>query len=622
MFDYFFGSCKAQDVKGMSDGLDADEADGKIGKIADPISCVPQKVKASKTGIDPKQFSVDVLVRGGDRYAEHRFYDKALMAYKSVLAQQPSNEEALIGQVRALRCLRTLDEAQRACRAALTTVPNSVALKSLQGELASAAEKKLSGETDAPPAVEKPLYQQGQIWPPIPSPAKDGAPAAAVQDMLLQGAHRFFELCLFEEARLGYASVISQKPNHEQALAGRCHTLWSLEMSTEAVAACEAGLKAIPFSEMLSNLKTKPEAPEVIAMTAAEAAEAAAEAEEEDDEVIELAPLSAEALKKLNFDGDKSIDFDSISQSGKSTTSTKSGKARKKGQGIGPDGKKLTRLEQARINVETMPEWTEEKKCPSSKSEADYKKELAFILRKNKEIVQAEEQQGLEAGYLIRKPDGTVQKNWGKMAMSGDPNDAWAGTYMAERDRACKIEMFKTFYKEQYARLASLDVSKYNQSAVEGLSLKGGHQPMERPEEGTVELPEDWKKDIGVITVAELLRHDCYSKRKFLCVMGDIFDVSDRPDKYGTEGPYWGMPGHDITWGLGSGNDSEHEFDKYYDIFKMKPGEKMDNQLQGLISWWCFYHKEYGEPVGILKEYEKASNLPAPPEVGDSCCIS
>jgi len=365
LFGGFFGACKAQDVKGLSDSLDADEADGKIGKIADPISCVPQKVKALKTGIDPKQFSVDVLVRGGDRYSEHRFYDKALMAYKSVLAQAPSNEEALIGQVQALRCLRKMDEAQRACRAALTTVPNSVALKSLQGELTSAAEKKLSGETDAPPAAQKPLYQPGQIWPPIPSPAKDGAPAAAVQDMLLQGAHRFFELCLFEEARLGYASVISQKKNHEQALAGRCHTLWSLEMSTEAVAACEAGLKHIPFSEMLLNCKTKPEAPEVISMTAEEAAEAAAEAEEEDDEVIDLAPLSAEALKRLNFDGDKfAADLDSISQSGKSTTSTKSGKARKKGQGVGADGKKLTRLEQARINVETMPEWTEEKKVP------------------------------------------------------------------------------------------------------------------------------------------------------------------------------------------------------------------------------------------------------------------
>eukprot|EP00971_Amphidinium_carterae_P004563 91428-Amphidinium_carterae.1 len=44
--------------------------------------------------------------------------------------------------------------------------------------------------------------------------------------------------------------------------------------------------------------------------------------------------------------------------------------------------------------------------------------------------------------------------------------------------------------------------------------------------------------------------------------------VEDRPDKYGKEGPYHYLTGHDITWGLVSGQDSEETVNLFYDLFK------------------------------------------------------
>eukprot|EP00427_Karlodinium_veneficum_P044376 CAMPEP_0169270782 /NCGR_PEP_ID=MMETSP1016-20121227/49334_1 /TAXON_ID=342587 /ORGANISM="Karlodinium micrum, Strain CCMP2283" /LENGTH=81 /DNA_ID=CAMNT_0009356217 /DNA_START=21 /DNA_END=266 /DNA_ORIENTATION=+ len=80
------------------------------------------------------------------------------------------------------------------------------------------------------------------------------------------------------------------------------------------------------------------------------------------------------------------------------------------------------------------------------------------------------------------------------------------------------------------------------------------------------------------------------------------------------------MVGHDITWGLVCGNDDAITYDYYYDVFKI-PKETADRRLQGLISWWCFYEKEYGAPVGRLDIYNEEWKLPAPPEIGETCVV-
>merc|ERR550525_131741 len=105
----------------------------------------------------------------------------------------------------------------------------------------------------------------------------------------------------------------------------------------------------------------------------------------------------------------------------------------------------------------------------------------------------------------------------------------------------------------------------------------------------------------------------CEGERKLVCIHGDLFDVSDRPDKYGPDGPYCYMTGRDITWGLLRGDDAEEHMDKYYDVFKISPTEVADRKLQGLMSWWCFFEKEYGAPVGRLDVYQEEWRLAAPP---------
>lgn len=235
--------------------------------------------------------------------------------------------------------------------------------------------------------------------------------------------------------------------------------------------------------------------------------------------------------------------------------------------------------------------------CPSSKKDAEFEKELKEVKKrlKNGEKAQAV----VDVTHITGFYDSIVS--------------------VGERD--CKKNLFISFYREQYAKIGTLDVSQYDDSASLGLSIKNGHTPMPRPKAGSVDLPPDYKKPVGNISPKEFRKYNCESKRMLLCVHGDLFDVSDRPDKYSKDGPYWAMVGHDITWGLVCGNDDAVTYDQYFDVFKIEPKDMMERKLQGLISWWCFYDKEYGAPVGRLDVYEEEWKLPTPPEVGDVCCV-
>merc|ERR1711862_790647 len=152
--------------------------------------------------------------------------------------------------------------------------------------------------------------------------------------------------------------------------------------------------------------------------------------------------------------------------------------------------------------------------------------------------------------------------------------------------------MFISFYREQYAKIGNLVVSQYgNEDASLGLSIKDGHRLMPRPKHKP-DLPPEYKKPLNVISQKELRKYNCENKRMLICVHGDLFDVSDRPDKYSKDGPYWAMVGHDITWGLVCGNDDAITYDQFFDVFKIQPRDIVERKLHGLMSWWCFYEKE------------------------------
>uniref|UniRef100_A0A7S1WF31 Cytochrome b5 heme-binding domain-containing protein n=1 Tax=Alexandrium catenella TaxID=2925 RepID=A0A7S1WF31_ALECA len=197
-----------------------------------------------------------------------------------------------------------------------------------------------------------------------------------------------------------------------------------------------------------------------------------------------------------------------------------------------------------------------------------------------------------------------------------------------ERDglKQTLVEMFRNKYLELKARASeyssgtALSTEQYEKDQKLGLQLSGGHRPMRRPD--NVELPSDFREQLGVISLNELGRYTIENKdrRYLLSIYGNLFDVSDRPDKYGPDGPYASLTGKDLTWGLVAGVDTPEFCNRCYDLFKAKDAGK--DKLAGICSWLAWYETEYGKPVGLLEPYTREKELPAPPlQEMESCTV-
>lgn len=180
--------------------------------------------------------------------------------------------------------------------------------------------------------------------------------------------------------------------------------------------------------------------------------------------------------------------------------------------------------------------------------------------------------------------------------------------------------------EEERLRQATSLIPTYNDKQVDGLQIEGGHRPLARPR--NIVLPKDfrkpWNKKTGIVTLKELGEHDCNSKGRLLVsVYGDVFDVSDRPDKYGPNGPYYWMTGHDLTWGFVSGKDTPDTVDQYYDLWKIAPETFRDDKQRCILAWVAFYEYEYGESIGKLEKYKVENGLPGPPmeESNGDCSV-
>mmetsp|Transcript_51597 Transcript_51597/g.122781 ORF Transcript_51597/g.122781 Transcript_51597/m.122781 type:complete len:464 (-) Transcript_51597:31-1422(-) len=202
------------------------------------------------------------------------------------------------------------------------------------------------------------------------------------------------------------------------------------------------------------------------------------------------------------------------------------------------------------------------------------------------------------------------------------PGAAWQGKLPSKEERQGLKNLFLQVFREQWERIgrekATMGYSFNSDDQKSGLTIQGGHRPMARPE--GVAIPKDFREPVGQLSAEQLEAHNCESSRLLLSLHGDIFDVSDRPDKYGKDGPYYYLTGHDITWGLVSGQDSEETVNKFYDLFKCDESSRQ-KKLQCICSWIAFYETEYGAPVGRLLEYEAEDALPPPPEIGEQCSI-
>lgn len=257
--------------------------------------------------------------------------------------------------------------------------------------------------------------------------------------------------------------------------------------------------------------------------------------------------------------------------------------------------------------------------------------ELSSSVQAN--IDELEEDGAVAVGEVKCPSSGALQQSDVQAIKEKAAAYKWKGSIPCAAERAqykqMLVGMFLSKYKdlsaqrhaaESYTQGSILE-TQYEPDQKNGLVIQGGHRPMKRPKD--VNTPDSFRKPVGVITVAELGYYGCKNPdgRYFIAVYGNIFDISDRPDKYGPDGPYKELAGTDITWGLFTGLDTLDYTNRFYDLFKAKD-QGMD-KMSGLCSWWAWYTNEYGEPVGKVKEYEDEANLPAPPleEVEEGCCI-
>lgn len=200
----------------------------------------------------------------------------------------------------------------------------------------------------------------------------------------------------------------------------------------------------------------------------------------------------------------------------------------------------------------------------------------------------------------------------------------WTGRTPNYEERKERKELMLNIFREQWARIGkakeTMGYADYTSVQQEGLKIEGGHRPLPRPK--GIELPTGFRSPIGIVTADHLAEYyNCGCPRLLISIHGDIFDVSDRPDKYGKDAPYYHFSGHDITWGLVTGNDTEHIVNMFFDLFKMGETE-IGKKMQCICSWTGFYEVEYGKAVGRLAEFEEEDKLPAPPVANDDeCCI-
>lgn len=198
-------------------------------------------------------------------------------------------------------------------------------------------------------------------------------------------------------------------------------------------------------------------------------------------------------------------------------------------------------------------------------------------------------------------------------------------------DRANTRKLILGQFREQYRKIGnntscpSTPIPKpatqlYAPGDAQGLQIEGAHRPFPRPDH--VDLPCDYRKNVGVLSLPKLREFNSDCRRLLVSVYGDIFDVSDRPDKYGPDGPYSWMAGHDLTWGFVSGRDTPEQVDQCYDLWKVAPDFFRDEKLKLIYAWVGFYEYEYGDAVGRLDLYEREAGLKGPPmEDAQNCCV-
>lgn len=229
----------------------------------------------------------------------------------------------------------------------------------------------------------------------------------------------------------------------------------------------------------------------------------------------------------------------------------------------------------------------------------------------------------VKAADALQKKDAPKSSDDVYEWKNGEPSEAERQGY-----KKAMVDMFRSKYEELKERAeaakskrSTLQTDHYEDAQKQSLQLSGGHRPMDRPD--NVDLPADYQQPVGLLSAEQLSAYDAENanRRYLLSVYGNIFDVSDRPDKYDPDGPYASLTGKDLTWGLFAGVDTVEYTNKFYDLYKARDLGK--DKLAGVCSWLAWYESEYGKPVGQLEPWSREAELPAPPleEIEEMCVV-
>eukprot|EP00927_Polykrikos_kofoidii_P077792 TRINITY_DN74698_c0_g1_i1.p1 TRINITY_DN74698_c0_g1~~TRINITY_DN74698_c0_g1_i1.p1 ORF type:complete len:431 (+),score=120.48 TRINITY_DN74698_c0_g1_i1:75-1295(+) len=139
------------------------------------------------------------------------------------------------------------------------------------------------------------------------------------------------------------------------------------------------------------------------------------------------------------------------------------------------------------------------------------------------------------------------------------------------------------------------------------------------PKVTTKNLPSDYRSNVGIISLEQLKKFSCSADRMLVSVYGDIYDVSNRVDLFGS-GAKSTWSGQDVTWALITGKETTDYFNRFYDIFKLEK-DKLERFLRVICHFMVSYTDEHGEPVGRLDKWLGEREMPAPPdeECSDPC---
>lgn len=325
-----------------------------------------------------------------------------------------------------------------------------------------------------------------------------------------------------------------------------------------------------------------------------------------------------------------------------------------------PDKDASPRLESlpAADVVAEPPKPVKPKRTEAEKAKRRAEKEVA---KAEKEAAKAKEALYKKKSYLQRHREEKAEYEKNKEKNMKLVDDIMAGKYKTAgggqpqgnmrinmptpADRINTRDLMLGKFRAQYAKIGrqpgqecpsalSQEALSYTPAETSALTIVGGHQNMPRPQ--GVNLPADFRKPwpggklkekrpedrLATMTLKQLAEFGCDSDRKLCSVYGDIFDVSDRPDKYGSEGPYYWMAGVDITWGFVSGKDVPETVNKCYDLWKVAPETFRESKLRTIYAWVGFYEWEYGQPIAKLDQYAQENALKGPPmEESEDCCI-